>query len=54
MTAKITDTQIQLARVWALVLLNRSARMFVPDSNFFDEGGHSILARQMFFCIKRE
>ncbi|KAK3167903.1 putative NRPS-like protein biosynthetic cluster [Lepraria neglecta] len=53
-TARMTDTQIRLARVWALVLPNRSARMFVPDSNFFDEGGHSILAQQMFFCLKKE
>ena len=28
--------------------------MFLPESNFFDEGGHSILAQQMFFNIKRE
>ena len=54
MTAKMTDTQIRLARVWALVFPNRSARMFVPESNFFDEGGHSILAQQMFFCLKKE
>jgi L-aminoadipate-semialdehyde dehydrogenase len=28
--------------------------MFLPESNFFDEGGHSILAQQLFFHIKRE
>ena len=50
----MTDTQTRLARIWASVLTNHSARMFVPDSNFFDEGGHSILAQQMFFCIKKE
>lgn len=54
MTAKMTDTQIRLARVWASILPNRSARMFVPNSNFFNEGGHSILAQQMFFCLRRE
>ncbi|KAM4067251.1 AMP-binding enzyme [Hirsutella rhossiliensis] len=41
--ANMTDTQARLATIWAAVLPNRSARMFVPDSNFFDEGGHSIL-----------
>ncbi|OAA38789.1 aminoadipate reductase enzyme [Cordyceps fumosorosea ARSEF 2679] len=52
--SNMTDTQKRLAAVWASVLPNRSARMFVPSSNFFDEGGHSILAQQMFFLIKSE
>lgn len=50
----MTDTQTRLARIWASILPNHTARMFVPDSNFFDEGGHSILAQQLFFHIKRE
>lgn len=53
-TAGMTETQKRLASVWASVLPNRSARMFVPASNFFDEGGHSILAQQMFFKLKQE
>ena len=28
--------------------------MFVPDSNFFDEGGHSILAQYIVSCVKKE
>jgi L-aminoadipate-semialdehyde dehydrogenase len=28
--------------------------MFTPNSNFFEEGGHSILAQQMLFRIKKE
>jgi L-aminoadipate-semialdehyde dehydrogenase len=31
-----------------------SARMFVPNSNFFEDGGHSILAQQLFFRLKNE
>lgn len=54
MSANMTDTQNRLATIWAKVLPNRTARMFVPDSNFFDEGGHSILAQQMFFLLKKE
>ncbi|KND94938.1 L-aminoadipate-semialdehyde dehydrogenase large subunit [Tolypocladium ophioglossoides CBS 100239] len=50
----MTDTQTRLAAVWASVLPNRTARMLVPGSNFFDEGGHSILAQQMFFRLKQE
>jgi L-aminoadipate-semialdehyde dehydrogenase len=52
--ASMTDTQLRLAKIWASVLPNRTVRMFVPESNFFDEGGHSILAQQMFFLVKKE
>lgn len=51
-TVNMTDTQKRLAAVWASVLPNRSAQMFVPDSNFFDEGGNSILTQQLFFRIR--
>ncbi|KAB5522053.1 hypothetical protein GE09DRAFT_1154961 [Coniochaeta sp. 2T2.1] len=53
-SANMTDTQHRLAKIWATVIPNRTARMFAPDSNFFDEGGHSILAQQMFFLLKKE
>ncbi|KAL3953375.1 hypothetical protein ACCO45_013318 [Purpureocillium lilacinum] len=52
--ANMTDTQRRLAAIWAGILPNRTARMFVPASNFFEEGGHSILAQQMFFKLKQE
>lgn len=54
MSLNMTETQSKLAQIWAKVLPNHSARMFAPDSNFFDEGGHSILAQQMFFLLKKE
>jgi L-2-aminoadipate reductase len=54
MAANMTDTQTRLATIWASVLPNCSARMFIPESNFFDEGGHSILAQQMFFLLRKE
>ncbi|KAK5626701.1 hypothetical protein RRF57_002416 [Xylaria bambusicola] len=50
----MTETQTRLAKVWAKILPNRSARMFVPESNFFEEGGHSVLAQQLFFSIRSE
>ncbi|KAF2864941.1 L-aminoadipate-semialdehyde dehydrogenase large subunit [Massariosphaeria phaeospora] len=50
----LTDTQKRLASVWGTVLPNRSARMLTTTSNFFDEGGHSILAQQMLFRVKQE
>jgi len=50
----MSDTEARLAAVWASVFQNRTARMFVPDSNFFDEGGHSILAQEMFSRLRKE
>jgi L-aminoadipate-semialdehyde dehydrogenase len=50
----MTETQKRLASVWASVLPNTSARLLTPQSRFFDEGGHSILAQQMFFRITKE
>ncbi|KAK5449593.1 large subunit of alpha-aminoadipate reductase [Exophiala xenobiotica] len=52
--ANMTDTQTRLAKIWASILPNHTARMFVPESNFFEEGGHSILAQQLFFHLRRE
>ena len=54
MNASMTDTQARLAKIWASILPNRSSRMFVPKSNFFDEGGHSILVQKTFFLLKKE
>ncbi|UKZ51964.1 putative NRPS-like protein biosynthetic cluster [Trichoderma virens] len=50
----LTQTQTRLASIWASVLPNTSARMLRPQSNFFEEGGHSILAQQMFFAVTKE
>ncbi|UKZ67676.1 putative NRPS-like protein biosynthetic cluster [Trichoderma atroviride] len=53
-SVNLTPTQTRLALIWASVLPNTSARMFRPSSNFFEEGGHSILAQQMFFSLTKE
>ncbi|ODM16957.1 L-aminoadipate-semialdehyde dehydrogenase large subunit [Aspergillus cristatus] len=50
----LTETQQKVAGIWAGVLPNISARMLTPKSNFFEEGGHSILAQQMLFKVRRE
>ncbi|KAL2756478.1 hypothetical protein ACRALDRAFT_1042487 [Sodiomyces alcalophilus JCM 7366] len=51
--ASLTETQKKVAGIWAEVLPNRTARMFVPKSNFFEEGGHSILAQRMLFRVRQ-
>ncbi|KAJ5093921.1 NRPS-like protein biosynthetic cluster [Penicillium angulare] len=50
----LTETQQKIADIWASVLPNVTARMLAPKSNFFEEGGHSILAQQMLFKVRRE
>ncbi|KAI4286958.1 MAG: hypothetical protein L6R35_003785 [Caloplaca aegaea] len=50
----LTDTQEQVAAIWASVLPNHSAQLLAQDSNFFDEGGTSILAQRMLFKVRKE
>ncbi|KAL5338832.1 L-aminoadipate-semialdehyde dehydrogenase large subunit [Aspergillus crustosus] len=52
--ASLTETQQKVAAIWASVLPNITARMLTPKSNFFEDGGHSILAQQMLFKVRRE
>lgn len=54
MSASLTETQKKVAAIWGEVLPNTSARMLEPKSNFFEDGGHSILAQQMLFKVRRE
>ena len=43
-----------MAQLWAEVLPDHSSDMFGPQSNFFEEGGHSIRAQQLLFRVRRE
>ena len=50
----LSETEQALAQIWATRIPNISARMIGPDDSFFDLGGHSILAQQMFFDLRRK
>ncbi|GLA04703.1 putative NRPS-like protein biosynthetic cluster [Aspergillus niger] len=50
----LSETEQALASIWASRIPNLTARMIGPDDSFFDLGGHSILAQQMFFDIRRK
>lgn len=50
----LSETEQALAQIWATRISNISARMIGPDDSFFDLGGHSILAQQMFFDLRRK
>lgn len=50
----LSETERELAEIWAKLIPNITARMIGPDDSFFDLGGHSILAQQMFFGLRRK
>ncbi|KAF2090188.1 large subunit of L-aminoadipate-semialdehyde dehydrogenase [Saccharata proteae CBS 121410] len=52
--AAMTPTQKTVAQIWGDLLPNVSAKMLTPESNFFEEGGHSILAQQMLLKVRRQ
>ncbi|WEW60813.1 large subunit of alpha-aminoadipate reductase [Emydomyces testavorans] len=51
---ELSETELALAKIWAKLIPNISARMIGPNDSFFDLGGHSILAQQMFFELRRK
>ncbi|KAM5446363.1 large subunit of alpha-aminoadipate reductase [Microsporum audouinii] len=51
---ELSDTEQEVAKTWAKLLPNITARMIGPNDSFFDLGGHSILAQQMFFELRRK
>lgn len=50
----LSETEQSLAQIWAELIPNVTSRMIGPDDSFFDLGGHSILAQQMFFGLRRK
>ncbi|RMJ22168.1 L-aminoadipate-semialdehyde dehydrogenase, large subunit [Aspergillus sp. HF37] len=50
----LSETEQALAQIWAKLIPNVTSRMIGPDDSFFDLGGHSILAQQMFFDLRRK
>jgi L-2-aminoadipate reductase len=51
--SSMSETQKMLAEIWAKLLPNITTKMIGSDDSFFDLGGHSILAQQMFFALKK-
>ncbi|KAH0543946.1 large subunit of alpha-aminoadipate reductase [Glutinoglossum americanum] len=50
----LTITEKTLSTIWGSLLPHVTAKMIGPKDSFFDLGGHSILAQQMFFAVRRE
>jgi L-2-aminoadipate reductase len=51
-TSKLTPTQKALSEIWLRLLTNAPTPMPI-DENFFDIGGHSILATRLIFEIRK-
>jgi L-aminoadipate-semialdehyde dehydrogenase len=50
----LTETERTIATKWANLIRGLDAKTITPQNNFFDLGGHSILAQQMLLDIRRE
>ncbi|KAE8148773.1 hypothetical protein BDV25DRAFT_12114 [Aspergillus avenaceus] len=50
----LSETEQSLSQIWAKRIPNVTSDMIGPDDSFFDLGGHSILAQQMFFDLRRK
>ncbi len=50
----LTETERTVATKWADLIRGLNAKTVTPQHDFFDLGGHSILAQQMLLDIRRE
>lgn len=50
----LTQTERTVATKWAGLIRGLNAKTVTPQNDFFDLGGHSILAQQMLLDIRRE
>ncbi|KAI4121611.1 MAG: hypothetical protein LQ347_006797 [Umbilicaria vellea] len=50
----LSETERLVAQLWGSLIPDCNARAIGPDDSFFDLGGHSILAQQMLFTLKRK
>ena len=49
----MTETERAVATLWAQLIRGLNAKAIKPDNDFFDLGGHSILAQQMLLDIRK-
>ncbi|KAI9148079.1 non-ribosomal peptide synthetase [Paramyrothecium foliicola] len=49
-----SSTEKELAEQWATLVSGLNAKTLRPDSDFFDSGGHSLLAQQLLLNIRQK
>ena len=52
--ASLSDTERAIASIWGDLIPGCNAKAIGSNDSFFDIGGHSILAQQMLFLVKRK
>ncbi|EEH37605.1 L-aminoadipate-semialdehyde dehydrogenase large subunit [Paracoccidioides lutzii Pb01] len=50
----MSETERTVATKWAGLIRGLNAKTIIPQNDFFDLGGHSILAQQMLLTIRKE
>jgi L-aminoadipate-semialdehyde dehydrogenase len=50
----LTETERTVAKKWADLILGLHAKTITAENDFFDLGGHSILAQQMLLDVRRQ
>lgn len=53
-TGSLSDTEKEVAKLWADVIRGISANSLDPDSNFWDLGGHSIIAQNLLSTVRKQ
>ncbi|KAI0199288.1 non-ribosomal peptide synthetase [Astrocystis sublimbata] len=49
-----SDTEKEMAQQWATLISGLNAKTLRPDSDFFESGGHSLLAQQLLLDIRKK
>ncbi|KAF4922112.1 L-2-aminoadipate reductase large subunit [Colletotrichum viniferum] len=50
----LSSTEKELAEQWATLISGLNARTLQPESDFFESGGHSLLAQQLLLNIRKQ
>ncbi|GAW19486.1 hypothetical protein ANO14919_089730 [Xylariales sp. No.14919] len=50
----LSETEKTVASLWSTLIPGLNAKTLRPDSDFFDSGGHSLLAQQMLLSLRKE
>lgn len=50
----LTDTERAVATIWANLIRGLNEKTIAPNNDFFDLGGHSILAQQMLLDVRKK
>lgn len=50
----LSSTEKQMAELWATLINGLNAKTLQPESDFFENGGHSLLAQQLLLTVRKD